>query len=73
MNFILSKESKAMSVLMEVYGEKDSKHIQLSFKERWINMERVDKVETLVSIEREVASMRSEICKELSELSQKRL
>ena len=39
-----------MEVLLEVYKPKDQQAIQLSFKGAWRGMERVDKIESLVSI-----------------------
>ena len=48
-------------VLAEIFNTKDNQSIQLSFKEPWTNMERVDKIETLISIEKEIAGMRKEL------------
>ena len=52
---------------------KDNKSIQLSFKEPWTNMERVDKIETLISIEKEVAGMRKELCIDLYKMGEGKL
>ena len=55
LNFIRSNEGKVIMVLAEIFNTKDNQSIQLSFKEPWTNMERVDKIETLISIEKEFA------------------
>jgi len=58
-----------MDVLMEVYNSPDRLHPQLSFKADWRKLERVDKIETLVSIEKEISHYRQELCKELLDMS----
>ena len=39
--------------------------IETSFKAAWRGLERVDKIETLISLERELAAQRKEISSEL--------
>ena len=69
-NFIiLKKENRKMEVLLEVYKPKDQQAIQLSFKGAWRGMERVDKIESLVSIEKEIAGYRNELCQEMMDFS----
>ena len=48
LNFIRSNEGKVIMVLAEIFNTKDNQSIQLSFKEPWTNMERVDKIETKI-------------------------
>jgi len=67
--FIKSRKDKAMDVLVEIYKPKDRGHIQTCFKAPWRSMEMVDKIETLVSIEKDMAAHRQELCKELMENS----
>ncbi len=67
--FIKSRKDKAMDVLVEIYKPKDRGHIQTCFKAPWRSMEMVDKIETLVSIEKDIAAHRQELCKELMDLS----
>ena len=73
LNFIRSNEGKVVMVLAEIFNTKDNKSIQLSFKEPWTNMERVDKIETLISIEKEVAGMRKELCIDLYKMGEGKL
>jgi hypothetical protein len=67
--FIKSRKDKAMDVLVEIYKPKDRGHIQTCFKAPWRSMEMVDKIETLVSIEKDISAHRQELCKELMENS----
>ena len=67
--FIKSRKDRAMDVLVEIYKPKDRGHIQTCFKAPWRSMEMVDKIETLVSIEKDIAAHRHELCKELMDLS----
>ena len=67
--FIKSRKDKAMDVLVEIYKPKDRGHIQTCFKAPWRKLEMVDKIETLVSIEKDIAAHRQELCKELMENS----
>ena len=63
--FMKSKEDKDMEVLIEVYKPKTRGKIETSFKAAWRGLERVDKIETLISLERELAAQRKEISSEL--------
>tara|TARA_R110001632_G_scaffold137243_1_gene252902 strand:- start:228 stop:545 length:318 start_codon:yes stop_codon:yes gene_type:complete len=67
--FIKSRKDRAMDVLVEIYKPKDRGHIQTCFKAPWRKLEMVDKIETLVSIEKDIAALRQELCKELMDLS----
>ena len=67
--FIKSRKDRAMDVLVEIYKPKDRGHIQTCFKAPWPKLEMVDKIETLVSIEKDIAAHRQELCKELMDLS----
>jgi hypothetical protein len=67
--FIKSRKDRAMEVLVEVYKPKERGHVQTCFKAPWRKMEMVDKIETLVSIEKDIAAHRQELCKELMETS----
>lgn len=67
--FMKSRRDRAMEVLVEIYKPKDRGHIQTCFKAPWRKMEMVDKIETLVSIEKDIAAHRQELCKELMENS----
>ena len=67
--FIKSRKDRAMDVLVEIYKPKDRGHIQTCFKAPWRKLEMVDKIETLVSIEKDIAAHRRELCKELMDLS----
>jgi hypothetical protein len=63
--FIKSKKDREMDVLIEVYKPKTRGKIETSFKAAWRGLERVDKIETLISLERELAAQRKEISSEL--------
>ena len=63
--FMKSKKDKDMEVLIEVYKPKARGKIETSFKAAWRGLERVDKIETLISLERELAAQRKEISSEL--------
>ena len=65
--FMKSRRDRAMEVLVEVYKPKERGHVQTCFKAPWRKMEMVDKIETLVSIEKDIAAHRQELCKELME------
>jgi len=67
--FMKSRRDRAMEVLVEVYKPKERGHVQTCFKAPWRKMEMVDKIETLVSIEKDIAAHRQELCKELMENS----
>jgi hypothetical protein len=67
--FIKSRRDRAMEVLVEIYKPKERGHVQTCFKAPWRKMEMVDKIETLVSIEKDIAAHRQELCKELMEMS----
>ena len=69
---IMLKEQEGRDIFLEVYKTKDRKSLQLCFNNEWSAMEKVDKVETLVSLEREVAGIRREICNELFALNKGR-
>ena len=69
----MSKEKEGKDILIEVYKTKDRKSLQLCFNNEWSTMEKVDKVETLVSLEKEIAGIRREICNELFSLNKGRL
>ena len=63
--YMKSKKDKDMEVLIEVYKPKTRGKIETSFKAAWRGLERVDKIETLISLERELAAQRKEISSEL--------
>ena len=67
--FTKSRKDKSMDVLVEIYKPKNRGHIQTCFKAPWRKMETVDKIETLVSIEKDMAAHRQELCKELMDMS----
>jgi len=71
--FIMSKEQEGKDILIEVYKSKDRSSFQLSFRDEWMAMEKVDKVETLVSLEKEIAGLRRDICNELFSFNKGRL
>ena len=70
--FIMSKEEEGRNVLLEVYKTRDRKSFQLSFRDEWTAMEKVDKVETLVSLEKEIAGLRRDICNEIFSFNNER-
>ena len=59
--FIESKKDREMDILIEVYKPKNRGRIETSFKSAWRKLERVDQIETLISLERELAAQRKEI------------
>jgi hypothetical protein len=63
--FIKSKKDKEMEILIEVYKPKTRGKMETSFKSAWRKLERVDQIETLISLERELAAQRKEISSEL--------
>ena len=63
--FMKSKRDKDMEVLIEVYKPKSRGKIETSFKAAWRGLERVDQIETLISLERELVAQRKEISSEL--------
>ena len=73
LNFIKLKESEVMNVLLEIYSTKENQALQLVFKEPWINMERVDKIESLILIEKDIVSLRKELCNEYMQMSKGKL
>lgn len=73
LNFIKLKESEVMNVLLEIYSTKENQALQLGFKEPWINMERVDKIESLILIEKNIVSLRKELCNEYMQMSKGKL
>lgn len=58
-----------MDVLLEIYSSGEKVQPTLSFKSAWRKMDRVDKIETLVSMEKEIMGYRKELCKELLDMS----
>jgi hypothetical protein len=72
LKFIQSREEellKEMDVLLEIYSDGEKLHPTLSFKSAWKKMDRVDKIETLVSMEKEIMGYRKELCQELLDMS----
>ena len=67
--FIQSREEREMDVLLEIYSDEEKSQPTLSFKAAWRKMDRVDKIETLVSMEKEIMGYRKELCKELLDMS----
>ena len=63
--FIKSKKDREMDVLIEVYKPKSRGKMETSFKSAWRKLERVDQIETLISLERELAAHRKEISSDL--------
>ena len=63
--FMKSKKDKDMEVLIEVYKPKTRGKMETSFKAAWRSLERVHQIETLISLERELAAQRKEISSEL--------
>jgi thymidylate synthase len=63
--YMKSKKDKDMEVLIEVYKPKTRGKMQTSFKAAWRSLERVDQIETLISLEKELAAERREISLEL--------
>jgi hypothetical protein len=63
--FIMLKEQEGKGILLEVYKVDNSRGFQLSFGDQWVAMEKIDKVEALVSIEKDIAEMRRGICQEM--------
>lgn len=59
------KEQEGKGILLEVYKVGNSRGFQLSFGDKWAVMEKIDKVEALVSIEKDIAEMRRAICQEM--------
>ena len=70
--FIMLKEQEGKGILLEVYKVDNSRGFQLSFGDKWVTMEKIDKVEALVSIEKDIAEMRREICQEMFDFSKGR-
>jgi len=60
-----SKKDKEMEVLIEIYKPKTRGKMETSFKSAWRKLERVDQIETLISLEKELAAERREISLEL--------
>ena len=69
----MSKEQEGKDILLEVYKTKNRSSCQLSFRDTWMRMEKVDKIETLVSLEKEIAGYRRDICNELFSYNKGRL
>jgi len=70
--FIMLKEQEGKDILLEVYKVDNSRRFQLSFGDKWAAMEKIDRVEALVSIEKDIAEMRREICQEMFDFSKGR-
>ena len=62
---IKSKKDREMDVLIEVYKPKSRGKMETSFKSAWRKLERVDQIETLISLEKELAAHRKEISSDL--------
>ena len=62
---IKSKKDREMDVLIEVYKPKSRGKMETSFKSAWRKLERVDQIETLISLEKELATRRKEISSDL--------
>ena len=58
-----------MDVLLEIYSSGERVQPTLSFKSAGRKIDRVDKIETLVSMEKEIMGYRKELCKELLDMS----
>tara|TARA_Y100001951_G_C11038491_1_gene128914 strand:+ start:183 stop:503 length:321 start_codon:yes stop_codon:yes gene_type:complete len=71
--FIMSREQEGRDILLEVYKIGSRKSFQLSFRDEWMAMEKVEKVEALVSIEKEIAGIRRDICQEMFDFSKGRM
>jgi len=69
----MSKEEAERDILLEVYKTKSRKSFQLCFQDKWTAMEKVDKIETLVSLEKEIAGLRRDICQEIFSFNKERL
>ena len=67
--FMKSKKDNKMEVLIEIYKSKERGGIQTAYKAGWRGLERVDQIETLISLEKELAAQRKEISSELYENS----
>jgi len=63
--FMKSKKDNEMEVLIEIYKSKERGGIQTAYKAGWRGLERVDRIETLISLEKELAAQRKEISSEL--------
>ena len=63
--FMKSKKDRDMQVLIEVYKPKERGGIQTSFKSAWRSLERVDQIETLISLEKELVAHRKDLSSEL--------
>jgi hypothetical protein len=63
--FMKSKKDREMDVLIEVYKPKLRGKMETSFKSAWRKLERVDQIETLISLEKELAAHRKEISSDL--------
>ena len=68
--FIKSKKDKEMDILIEVYKPKHRGRIETSFKAAWRSLERVDQIETLISLEKELIAQRKEIADDLHKYSE---
>ena len=58
-----------MDVLLEVYKPKDRGEVLVSFKNQWQILERSDKIETLVRLEKEIKAQRNRIIQEMMQMS----
>ena len=63
--FIKYKKDREMDILIEVYKPKSRGKMETSFKSAWRKLERVDQIETLISLEKELAARRKEISSDL--------
>ena len=59
-----------MDILIEVYKPKYRGRIETSFKAAWRSLERVDQIETLISLEKELIAQRKEIADDLHKYSE---
>ena len=63
-------KDKEMDILIEVYKPKHRGRIETSFKAAWRSLERVDQIETLISLEKELIAQRKEIADDLHKYSE---
>mgnify|MGYP003150044406 CR=1 FL=1 len=63
---ITLEREREVKVLLEAYQKKGDRNVSIAFKYDWRMMDTLDQIETLVSIEKDIAQYRKEICNELA-------
>jgi hypothetical protein len=66
---MIDKENKILKELIIILRHPDQQAPSFKYEQAFNMMDRVDQIETLVTIEKEIAAQRKDICDEMFKLS----